>query len=265
MKEERLRYLAEIGRQRSISAAAKNLYLSQASLSSTLRETEKELGFTVFERTTVGVVPTNEGEEALRLVDEINECIDQIRALGKKDPQDARRVSLIVSPSIAHGLLLLGRGLHLWGRLWGLLRLAVRVEGFRVHRRDWCRWCRCRSFFACGGCWGCTCVWPFLLCGLLNQYQRCSVFEERTTLPCCPWFPSSWELPCSPGLESAVPDLTLLATLLVFAHSQGPGEVAFDPAAGGRQPWDLPSSVVAAACRVAVVHHAIGHSSDCCA
>lgn len=106
MKEERLRYLAEIGRQRSISAAAKNLYLSQASLSSTLRETEKELGFTVFERTTVGVVPTNEGEEALRLVDEINECIDQIRALGKKDPQDARRVSLIVSPSIAHGLLL---------------------------------------------------------------------------------------------------------------------------------------------------------------
>ena len=73
MKEERLRYLAEIGRQRSISAAAKNLYLSQASLSSTLRETEKELGFTVFERTTVGVVPTNEGEEALRLVDEINE------------------------------------------------------------------------------------------------------------------------------------------------------------------------------------------------
>lgn len=51
MKEERLRYLAEINRQHSISAAAKNLFLSQASLSSTLRETEKELGFPVFERT----------------------------------------------------------------------------------------------------------------------------------------------------------------------------------------------------------------------
>ena len=106
MKEERLRYLTEIGSQKSISAAAKNLFLSQASLSSTLRETEKELGFTVFERTHTGVQPTQEGMEALRLITEINEHMEQIRALSDQDIDCGQHVPMIVSPSIAYGLLL---------------------------------------------------------------------------------------------------------------------------------------------------------------
>lgn len=106
MKEERLRYLAEINRQQSISAAAKNLFLSQASLSTTLRETERELGFNVFERTHTGVRPTQEGEEALRLIDEINTYVEQIRAIGEQDSQSNLRVPMIISPSIAYGTLL---------------------------------------------------------------------------------------------------------------------------------------------------------------
>ena len=62
MKEERLRYLAEINRQHSILAAAKNLFLSQASLSSTLRETEKELGFPVLSVHTQGFSLRRKGQ-----------------------------------------------------------------------------------------------------------------------------------------------------------------------------------------------------------
>ena len=132
MKEERLRYLAEINRQHSISAAAKNLFLSQASLSSTLRETEKELGFPVFERTHTGVQPTQEGAEALRLIDEINEYVGQIRALGEQDPAQTRRASLIVSPSIAYGTLLPLTDLYRRRQPDGLLSFQIKSGEFVV-------------------------------------------------------------------------------------------------------------------------------------
>lgn len=149
--------------------------------------------------------------------------------------------------------------------LWCLLRLAVRVERLCVHRRDRRRRCRCGSFFACGGCWGCTCVRPFLWCGLLKSTSMSLEGGERITLPCCLWPPSSWELLCSPDLGSGVPGSTLPETPQVFARSQALGEEAsdLDPSAEGRQPWDRPASS-AEAFQVAVVH-AIGRSFDRCA
>ena len=69
MRMEYLRYLLEIERHHSISAAAQYLYLSQTTLSATVRRIEEELGFSIFSRTHSGVQATAEGEEALSLID----------------------------------------------------------------------------------------------------------------------------------------------------------------------------------------------------
>ena len=54
-------YAAEIARCGSINQAAKNLYISQSNLSTTVKNLEKELGFPLFHRTSQGVDPTTEG------------------------------------------------------------------------------------------------------------------------------------------------------------------------------------------------------------
>lgn len=58
--------------------------------------------------------------------------------------------------------------------LHGLLWLAVLslVEGLLVDWRDWGHGSRGRRrgrLFAVCRCWGCTCIWPFLVCGLLQS------------------------------------------------------------------------------------------------
>ncbi|MFV0352687.1 MAG: LysR family transcriptional regulator [Oscillospiraceae bacterium] len=65
MNLAQLKYAAELERSKSISAAAKNLYMSQPNLSKSIRELEAELGVTLFQRSKRGVVPTKEGMEFL--------------------------------------------------------------------------------------------------------------------------------------------------------------------------------------------------------
>ncbi len=52
-----LHCLVEIERTRSVSQAAANLYMSQPNLSRILGETEKAVGFPIFERTRKGHLP----------------------------------------------------------------------------------------------------------------------------------------------------------------------------------------------------------------
>lgn len=60
-----LKYILVIARTGSISAAAKELYISQPSLSASVRELEDELGISLFTRTNRGVAPTADGDEFL--------------------------------------------------------------------------------------------------------------------------------------------------------------------------------------------------------
>lgn len=65
MDIQHLKYAVEVERARSISRAAEKLYLSQPFLSKTIREMENEVGFSIFSRSSRGVVPTKKGEEFL--------------------------------------------------------------------------------------------------------------------------------------------------------------------------------------------------------
>ena len=66
-----LQYLLEIHRTGSVSQAAKNLFVSQSSVSIALNTLEKELGFPIFNRTRKGLLPTRQGanviEQAARI------------------------------------------------------------------------------------------------------------------------------------------------------------------------------------------------------
>lgn len=62
MRLEQLQQIIEIEKQRSISKAAKALFMGQPSLSGSLNSLESEIGVRIFERTTSGVSPTMGGE-----------------------------------------------------------------------------------------------------------------------------------------------------------------------------------------------------------
>ena len=60
-----LKYILEVISAGTISKAAENLYISQPSLTASIKELENELGITIFTRTNRGVVLTADGEEFL--------------------------------------------------------------------------------------------------------------------------------------------------------------------------------------------------------
>lgn len=62
MRMEQLKYFVEVARCQSIKGASEKLYLTQQSLSQTLKNLEKELGFLLLNRTTTGVTLTEEGK-----------------------------------------------------------------------------------------------------------------------------------------------------------------------------------------------------------
>ncbi len=58
-------YAIEVEKAGSITQAANNLFMSQPTLSKAIRDLETSLGFSVFKRTSKGVIPTQRGSEFL--------------------------------------------------------------------------------------------------------------------------------------------------------------------------------------------------------
>ena len=65
MTLQQLKYMITIAERGSITEAAKELYLSQPSLSGSVKEVEREAGITIFNRCRAGVALTKEGMEFL--------------------------------------------------------------------------------------------------------------------------------------------------------------------------------------------------------
>ncbi|EFM11129.1 transcriptional regulator, LysR family [Paenibacillus curdlanolyticus YK9] len=86
MTLQQLKYILTIVSCGSISEAAKQLFISQPSLSSAVKELEQEIGVEIFVRSSKGIVLSNEGAEFLsyaRQVVEQAELLEQ-RYLNKK-------------------------------------------------------------------------------------------------------------------------------------------------------------------------------------
>ncbi len=76
-----LRYVVEVDKTKSITQAAKNLYMGQPNLSKAIKELEKETGITIFKRNAKGVAPTEKGEEFLSYAKTIISQIDELESL----------------------------------------------------------------------------------------------------------------------------------------------------------------------------------------
>ena len=81
MNIQQLQYIIEVNRLHSISAAAKELYLTQPSLSSAIKQLEDELHIEIFKRTRWGVEATPEGIDFIKRAEEI---LDRFLALERR-------------------------------------------------------------------------------------------------------------------------------------------------------------------------------------
>ena len=84
MKIEYFRYLVTIERLGSISAASKHYGIKQNTLSTIVKQAEEEFGFTIFQRTPDGVVPTPLGTEFLYLAKDIDLSYSRIMSVQKQ-------------------------------------------------------------------------------------------------------------------------------------------------------------------------------------
>lgn len=81
MTFQQLMYVAEIAKCGSFNKAAQNLYLSQSSISSGIKELEEELKIKIFQRSNRGVELTVEGKEFLSYANALLEQKQQIESM----------------------------------------------------------------------------------------------------------------------------------------------------------------------------------------
>lgn len=95
MTLKQLNYVIEIAQSGSISEAAKNLYISQPSLSASVKELEDELGFEIFLRSSKGISISAEGMEFLSYARQVKEQFQLLesRYFNKQAPKREFSVS----------------------------------------------------------------------------------------------------------------------------------------------------------------------------
>ena len=94
MNIQNLRYVLEIARRGSVTAAAKVLYLSQPRLSKILAETEQKYGVAIFKRENNGLTPTGAGQKFLKIArDIVEEAEGKEKLLYLVDQANSARVS----------------------------------------------------------------------------------------------------------------------------------------------------------------------------
>lgn len=81
MALQQIRYVIAVANTNSMNEAAKQLFISQPSLSSAIKELEAEMHISIFVRTSKGVVLTSEGEEFLSYARQI---LEQVNLLEEK-------------------------------------------------------------------------------------------------------------------------------------------------------------------------------------
>ena len=104
-----LRYLVAIMKWGSVSAAAKQLYAAQPNVSKALKNLEEEYGLRIFERSSTGMIPTEQGKRFIRQAQRVLQQVDEL----KQEAHQQRRAAGGADP--CHLRLLCGGGLFAAG------------------------------------------------------------------------------------------------------------------------------------------------------
>lgn len=91
MTIQQLQYLLEVHRTGSISGAAKNLFVAQSSVSTSISALESELGFEIFARSRQGVHPTTQG---LRILEQAGRICESYRIMTQSGQGGGRHVRI---------------------------------------------------------------------------------------------------------------------------------------------------------------------------
>lgn len=83
MHFEQLQYIAEIGKQGSITTAAEKLHVSPPAISKSISNLEKELGIQIFKRSKTGMVPTQQGKAVIKKAYEVLSKIIELKEEAK--------------------------------------------------------------------------------------------------------------------------------------------------------------------------------------
>ena len=78
MTLQQLKYILTIAETGSMNKAAELLYVSQPNLTSSVKELEKEFGFTIFHRSGRGVTLTPDGTELIAYARQVQAQIDSL-------------------------------------------------------------------------------------------------------------------------------------------------------------------------------------------
>lgn len=95
MTLQQLRYVVTVAETGNISEAARKLYISQPSLTNAIRELEKEMKISIFDRTNKGVLVSNEGDVFLAYARQVLEqaALLENKFLGKEEQKPKFSVS----------------------------------------------------------------------------------------------------------------------------------------------------------------------------
>lgn len=96
MNTQYLLYALEVERVGSISQAAQNMYIAQPNLSKAIKDLEKELGFSLFKRTSNGVQTTEVGSEFLYHAKQIAEQLDAISRIQNRNGNEKLHYKLSI-------------------------------------------------------------------------------------------------------------------------------------------------------------------------
>lgn len=100
MNLEQFRYIKEVANCHSISKAAKQLYLTQPTISNAIHNFEEEVGYKIFQRSNQGVALTEEGEKLMSSIDVILNEVETIRNFNTVNDYVSGDVYVEASPAI---------------------------------------------------------------------------------------------------------------------------------------------------------------------
>ena len=91
-----VKYAVEVAKAGSLNKAAQTLLIAQPNLSRSIKELESELGLTIFDRSSKGMVLTPEGEEFIGYAQNILQQIDQMEKMfrGASVPKQSFSISV---------------------------------------------------------------------------------------------------------------------------------------------------------------------------
>lgn len=130
MNLQQLRYVVATAEHRTMTDAARSLYIAQPALSRAIRDLERELGMTLFARSGRGVVVTPQGRRVVKLAREALGAVHEIEALAAHAHAAAGELRIAAIPGLEPGLA---------GRLlpaYTAEHQGIRVQIVRCESRD---------------------------------------------------------------------------------------------------------------------------------